>query len=66
MSSTNLGGSNRMLTTDEAAAYLALPDGRALRDNWVRWQIPAHKYGRTLKFRVRDLDAFIDRRAVSP
>lgn len=60
-----IGGSNRMLPTSEAAAYLGLPDARSLRDNYQAWGIPASKYGRQLKFRQRDLDVFIARREVA-
>lgn len=60
-----IGGSNKMLPTAEAAEYLGLPNAESLRENWRRWGIPASKYGKTLKFRQRDLDVFIAQREVS-
>lgn len=62
---TVIGGSNKLLTTREAAEYLALPSVRTLQDNWKKWGIPAAKFGRGLKFRVRDLDSFVARREVN-
>jgi excisionase family DNA binding protein len=54
------GGSNVLLTTRQAAEYLAVTE-RALRDNFRRWGLPAHKVGRALRFRVRDTEAYLDR-----
>lgn len=57
----NLGGSNKLLTLDEAADRLRIKT-TTLRQNWRRWGIPAHKID-GLKFRERDINAFIARRA---
>jgi Helix-turn-helix domain len=53
------GGSNQLLNLANAAAYLDMPE-RRLRDNWRSWGIPAYKAGRELRFRVRDLERWID------
>jgi excisionase family DNA binding protein len=53
------GGSNQLLSVANAAAYLDMPE-RRLRDNWRRWGIPAYKAGRELRFRVRDLERWIE------
>jgi excisionase family DNA binding protein len=53
------GGSNRLLNLVYTAAYLDVPE-RRLRDNWRRWGIPTYKVGRELRFRVRDLEAWLE------
>lgn len=54
------GGSNKLLNLTDAAACLAVPE-RRLRDNWKRWGVRTIKVGRELRFRERDLEAFIER-----
>jgi excisionase family DNA binding protein len=54
------GGSNRLLNLSKAAEYLDLPP-RRLRDNWQRWGITAYHVGRELRFRERDLEAYLSR-----
>jgi excisionase family DNA binding protein len=60
----NLGGSNRMLPLADAAALLGVKP-RKLRDFWRAWGIPAYKVGRELRFRERDLNAWLRKRAVA-
>ena len=55
-----LGGSNKMLPTEEAADYLGVTP-RMLRDSYGRWGLTPSRYGKSLKFRVRDLDAMTER-----
>jgi len=55
------GGSNQLLSLANAAAYLDMPE-RRLRDNWRRWGIPIYKVGRELRFRVRDLECWLEGR----
>ena len=50
-----------MLSLANAAAYLDMPE-RRLRDNWRRWGIPIYKVGRELRFRVRDLECWLEGR----
>jgi excisionase family DNA binding protein len=57
----NLGGSSRMLPLADAAALLAVPPER-LRKRWKHWGIPAAKVGRELRFRERDLNAWVAKR----
>lgn len=52
------GGSNLLLDLAKAAGYLDIPE-RRLRDNWRRWGIRAYKVGRELRFRERDLEAYL-------
>jgi excisionase family DNA binding protein len=58
----NLGGSNRWLDLAAAAELLAIDNPRKLRDCWKRWGIPAYKAGRELRFRERDLHAWLAKR----
>jgi excisionase family DNA binding protein len=59
----DLGGSNRLLSMAEAAAYLSTtPD--SLKVNYRRWEIPVVRIGRSVRFRERSLNVWIkDREA---
>jgi excisionase family DNA binding protein len=57
-----LGGSNRLLSARDVAAILAVPE-RTVRDKWREWQLPAYKIGKHLRWRERDVYAWIDRQA---
>jgi len=59
-----LGGSNRLLSARDVAAILAVPE-RTVRDKWREWQLPAYRIGRHLRWRERDVYAWIDRQAAS-
>lgn len=47
------------LNADQASAYLGLPSRGSLYERVRRGQIRAHKWGRSLRFRVADLDAAV-------
>jgi hypothetical protein len=51
-----------MLNMREAAEYLNVPP-RSLSGNWKRWGLTAHRIGRSLQFRERELERFIDSKA---
>jgi excisionase family DNA binding protein len=55
-----LGGSNRMLSARDVAAILGIPEG-TVRDKWREWQLPAFRIGRHLRWKERDVYAWIDR-----
>ena len=57
-----LGGSNRMLSARDVAAILGIPE-RTVRDKWREWQLPAYRIGRHLRWKERDVNAWIDRQA---
>ena len=57
-----LGGSNRMLSAHDVAAILAVPE-RTVRDKWREWGLPAYRIGKHLRWRERDVYAWIDRQA---
>lgn len=54
-----IGGSNRLLRCKEAAEFLSVPQ-RTLRENWRRWGLTAHKVGRAIRFRVRDIETYLE------
>jgi len=56
--SRTLGGSNRLLSVESAAAYLDMPVTR-LRRHWRDFGLPARRVGRELRFRERDLDEYV-------
>lgn len=58
-----VGGSNRLLNIPHAAELLDVPV-RRLRDQWRAWGIPAFRVGRELRFRERDLWAWIEKQAI--
>jgi excisionase family DNA binding protein len=57
-----LGGSNRMLSSRDVAAILGIPE-RTVRDKWREWGLPAYRIGRHLRWKERDVYAWIDRQA---
>jgi excisionase family DNA binding protein len=57
-----LGGSNRMLSARDVAAILGIPE-RTVRDKWREWELPAYRIGRHLRWKERDLNAWIERQA---
>jgi excisionase family DNA binding protein len=56
-------GESALLTKEEAAAYLGTTE-RHVQRLWTERRIPAVKVGRKVRFRVRDLDAWIDSHTV--
>jgi excisionase family DNA binding protein len=57
-----LGGSNRLLNAREVGALLGLPE-RTVRAEWNKWGLPAKRIGRALRWRERDVDAWIEKQA---
>ena len=55
-----LGGSNRLLSSRDVAEILAIPE-RTVRDKWKEWGLPAYRIGKHLRWRERDVYAWIDR-----
>jgi excisionase family DNA binding protein len=56
------GGSNKPLRYAEAAEYLNISES-TLRQNWRRYGLRAHRIGRTIQFRERELERWIESRA---
>jgi excisionase family DNA binding protein len=57
-----LGGSNRLLSARDVAAILGIPE-RTVRDKWREWGLPAYRIGKHLRWKERDVYAWIDRQA---
>lgn len=57
-----LGGSNRMLSARDVAAILAVPES-TVRGKWREWGLPAYRIGKHLRWRERDVIAWINRQA---
>jgi excisionase family DNA binding protein len=57
-----LGGSNRMLSARDVAAILAVPE-RTIREKWREWELPAYRIGKHLRWKEREVYAWIDRHA---
>jgi excisionase family DNA binding protein len=51
----------RWLTADEATLYLGLPTRKALYAAVERGQVPAHRFGRRLRFKPDELDSVFGR-----
>jgi excisionase family DNA binding protein len=57
-----LGGSNRLLSSRDVAAILAVPE-RTVRDKWKDWGLPAYRIGKHLRWKERDVYAWIERQS---
>ncbi|MBO2453298.1 helix-turn-helix domain-containing protein [Actinomadura barringtoniae] len=58
-----LGGSNRLLNAEEVARLLGVPK-RTVYSCWRVWGLRGYKVGRHLRFRERELDAWLEGREV--
>jgi hypothetical protein len=59
-----IGGSNRLISLKDTAAMLDVPES-SMYKNWRAWGLQAYRVGRSLKFRVRDVEAWLDRQLVA-
>jgi excisionase family DNA binding protein len=57
-----LGGSNRLLSARDVGAILGVPE-RTVRARWKEWGLRAYRIGKHLRWRERDVHAWIDRQA---
>lgn len=58
------GGSNRLMSVEEVAAYLGVPKS-TVYDRWERWGLTGIRVGRALRFRQRDVETWIDRQVIA-
>jgi len=58
-----IGGSNRLIGCREVADFLSVPE-RTVRENWRRWGLKGHKVGRAIRFRERDIEAWLQRNTI--
>ena len=56
-----LGGSNRLLTVDELAAYLGVPK-KTVYGCWRQWGLRGYRVGRYLRFRERHVEEWLRNR----
>jgi excisionase family DNA binding protein len=61
---TRIGGSNKLISLRETAERIDVPTS-TLYKQWRNWGLPAYHVGRALKFRERDIEAWLDRQLVA-
>ena len=62
MASKPIGGSNRMLTVAEVAVLLNVSENHIYK-NWHEMGLTGYKYSRHLRFREREVEAWIQAQA---
>jgi excisionase family DNA binding protein len=60
---TMIGGSNRMLTMRQTAEFLGVAH-KTLTMSWRSWELPGYRIGGCIKFRERDLEAWLAKRVI--
>ena len=58
-----VGGSNRLLSVDELAAYLGVPK-KTVYGCWRQWGLRGYRVGRYLRFRERHVEEWLQTREV--
>ena len=58
-----VGGSNRLLSVDELAAYLGVPK-KTVYGCWRQWGLRGYRVGRYLRFRERHVEEWLQSREV--
>jgi excisionase family DNA binding protein len=48
------------MTVADVAVFLAVPTS-TVYDNWRKWDLPAFRVGRNLRFRPNEMAAWLDR-----
>ena len=56
-----VGGSNRLLSVDELAAYLGVPK-KTVYGCWRQWGLRGYRVGRHLRFRQRHVEEWLRNR----
>lgn len=51
--------SHHLLTVTEVAAYLGVPPSR-IYDRWRAWGLPGIKIGQSLRFRLAEIDDWLE------
>jgi excisionase family DNA binding protein len=57
-----LGGSNKMVSPQELADRLGVSRD-TVYDEWRAWGLTGYRFGKHLRFREREVDAWIDKQA---
>jgi len=58
-----VGGSNRLLSVEELAAYLGVPK-KTIYGCWRQWGLRGYRVGRYLRFRERHVEEWLQSRKV--
>ena len=58
-----VGGSNRLLSVEELAAYLGVPK-KTVYGCWRQWGLRGYRVGRYLRFRERHVEEWLQSREV--
>jgi excisionase family DNA binding protein len=58
-----VGGSNRLLSVEELAAYLGVPK-KTVYGCWRQWGLRGYRVGRHLRFRERHVEEWLQSRGV--
>jgi excisionase family DNA binding protein len=58
-----VGGSNRLLSVEELAAYLGVPK-KTVYGCWRHWGLRGYRVGRYLRFRERHVEQWLQSREV--
>jgi excisionase family DNA binding protein len=61
---TRIGGSNKLISLADTAERLDVPVS-TLYKRWREWGLKAYRVGRALKFRERDIEAWLDQQLVA-
>ena len=56
------GGSNKLLSIPQVAEKLNQKE-RTVREHWRHWGLTGYRVGRTIQFRERDVDNWIEKNA---
>jgi excisionase family DNA binding protein len=56
------GGSNKLLSIPQTAEKLNQKE-RTVREYWRKWGLRGYRVGRTIQFRERDIEAWIEQNA---
>jgi excisionase family DNA binding protein len=59
-----LGGSNRMLSSRDVAGLLGVPEV-TVRAKWREWGLQAYRIGKHLRWREREVQAWVERQAIT-
>jgi excisionase family DNA binding protein len=57
------GGSNKLISAREAAGYLGVSK-TTVYERYEEWGLPAYWVGANLRFRIRDIELWLERRRV--
>lgn len=55
----NAGGGQRLVGTEEVAAYLGV-EARTLAASWRTWGLKPYRVGSRLKYRVSEIERYLD------